>query len=177
MNGLSIGSQCQKTLCRAQTATKCSIMTSCRRDRKLAAITEVARLALCKEGVFDPWVDWEGHAKRRPEAFVELLAAYLAQACRELVSADDNDRGNRRSKLDIVCDAKRCMSMYRLTSSRDVPVPLQDLVDICGQYLWTTDTATRRTAGHGHGRLSPGPTQTTGASRQRPVFTNAANYH
>ena len=115
-------------------------MTSCRRDRKLAAITEVARLALCKEGVFDPWVDWEGHAKRRPEAFVELLAAYLAQACRELVSADDNDRGNRRSKLGIVCDAKRCMSMYRLTSSRDVPpVPLQDLADICGQYLWTTD--------------------------------------
>ena len=44
MNGLSIGSQCQQTFRRAQSATKCSIMTSCRRDRKLAAITEVARL-------------------------------------------------------------------------------------------------------------------------------------
>ena len=145
MNGLSIGSQCQNTLRRARSARKCSIMTSCRRDRKLAAITEVARIALCKEGVFDPWVDWKGHAKRRPEALVDLLAAYLAQAYRELVSAGDNDRGNRRSKLGIVHDAKRYMSMYRLTSSRDAPpVPWQDLADICGQCLWTTDPGTRR---------------------------------
>ena len=115
-------------------------MTSCRRDRKLAANTPVARIALCKEDAFDPWVDWKGHAERRPEAFVGLLAAYLAQACREPASADNNDRGNRRSKLDIECDAKRCVSMYRLTSSRDrPPVPSQDLADICGQCLWKTD--------------------------------------
>lgn len=53
------------------------------------------RLALCREAVFDQWIDWEGHAQHRPEGFVDLLAEYLAQACRELSSSDENDHGRR----------------------------------------------------------------------------------
>ena len=72
-------------------ATMCSMMTRCRRDRKLAAITQVARIGLGEEGVFDPQVGGEGPANRRPAAFVDLLAARLAQAGRERISAHDHE--------------------------------------------------------------------------------------
>lgn len=53
------------------------------------------RLSLCEKGVFDPWVDWEGHAKRRPEGLVELLAVHVRQLSQGISSGDEDDRGTR----------------------------------------------------------------------------------